>query len=68
MSDEEFKGRVISNPDKEISNTRELQGQSPYLVNLGLVYNLFNKDLYSSFKLLNFFLWNALYNDFLISI
>ena len=45
MSDEEFKGRVISNPDKEISNTRELQGQSPYLVNLGLVYNLFTKDL-----------------------
>ena len=43
MSDAEYQGRLISNPDKEIDDSRELQGQSPYLINLGLVYNLFEK-------------------------
>ena len=41
MSEVEFTGRVISNPDKEIENSRELQGQSPYLINSGVIYNSF---------------------------
>ena len=45
MSDAEYQGRLISNPDKEIDESRELQGQSPYLINLGLVYNLFEKNI-----------------------
>ena len=45
MSDAEYQGRLISNPDKEIDDSRELQGQSPYLINLGLVYNLFEKNI-----------------------
>ena len=45
MSDAEYQGRLISNPDKEIDDSRELQGQSTYLINLGLVYNLFEKNI-----------------------
>ena len=45
MSEAEYQGRLISNPDKEIDESRELQGQSPYLINLGLVYNLFEKNI-----------------------
>lgn len=45
MSDAEYNGRLISNPDKDISNIRELQGQSPYLINLGLIYNSFANDI-----------------------
>ena len=45
MSDAEYQGRLISNPDKEIDDSRELQGQSPYLINLGLVYKLFEKNI-----------------------
>ena len=45
MSDAEYQGRLISNPDKEIDDSRKLQGQSPYLINLGLVYNLFEKNI-----------------------
>mgnify|MGYP001195013829 CR=1 FL=1 len=44
MSDAEFTGRLASNPDKEITNIRELQGQSPYLINIGITYNQFEKN------------------------
>ena len=45
MSEAEFTGRVISNPDKEIENSRELQGQSPYLINSGVIYNSFENNV-----------------------
>ena len=45
MSEAEFTGRVISNPDKEIESSRELQGQSPYLINSGIIYNSFENNV-----------------------
>jgi outer membrane receptor protein involved in Fe transport len=45
MSDGEFAARTAVSPDRVISNKRELQGQSPYLVNAGMSYNIFEKDL-----------------------
>ena len=45
MSDAEFAARTAVSPDRIISSKRELQGQSPYLINAGMSYNLFEKDL-----------------------
>ena len=39
MSEEEYLGRVINDPDRQIKDSRELQGQSPFLVNFGINYN-----------------------------
>ncbi len=36
MSDDEFDNRQALNPDRVVSRERELQGQSPYMVNFGL--------------------------------
>lgn len=45
MGDEEYNGRKVNNPDREIDRERQLQGQSPYLINSGLSYNIFDKSL-----------------------
>ena len=45
MSDQEYEGRKVNELDREIDRIRQLQGQSPYLINAGLSYNLFDKDL-----------------------
>lgn len=40
MSDNEFNARKsFARPGEEIENKRDLQGQSPYLINTGLMYN-----------------------------
>ena len=44
MSDEEFQGRIITEPNRVINRTRELQGNSPYLINTGLTYEIVNKN------------------------
>lgn len=44
MSDDEFNGRVVSARDGEtVERERDLQGQAPYLINVGLNYN--NNDI-----------------------
>jgi len=45
MSQAEFDARKAVTPNADIDNKRELQGQSPYLINAGFSYNLFDKDL-----------------------
>jgi hypothetical protein len=45
MSQAEFDARKAVTPNAVIDNQRQLQGQSPYLINAGLSYNLFDKDL-----------------------
>lgn len=40
MTDEEYQGRVITEPTREIDPYRSLQGQSPFLINTGVVYSL----------------------------
>ncbi|MGA0402440.1 MAG: TonB-dependent receptor plug domain-containing protein, partial [Flavobacteriaceae bacterium] len=45
MGDAEYEGRKINAPDREIDRERQLQGQSPYLINSGLTYNIFDKSL-----------------------
>lgn len=45
MSDVELEARQSVALEKNIDTTRELQGQSPYLINAGLNYNIFEKDL-----------------------
>ena len=40
MSDGEYQGRVITEPNREIDPYRALQGQSPFLINTGLTYTL----------------------------
>lgn len=45
MSDQEYEGRKVNELDREIDRVRQLQGQSPYLVNAGLSYNLFKSNL-----------------------
>jgi outer membrane receptor protein involved in Fe transport len=45
MSDQEYEGRKVNEPERDINRVRQLQGQSPYLINAGLSYNLFDKDL-----------------------
>ena len=48
MSDGEYQGRVITEPNREIDPYRALQGQSPFLINTGLTYTLPEIDLESS--------------------
>lgn len=45
MSQNELEAREAIAGDREIKTTRQLQGQSPYLVNAGVTYNLFEKEL-----------------------
>jgi len=48
MSDGEYEGRVITEPTRVIDPNRELQGQSPYLINTGLSYTLINSKIDAS--------------------
>lgn len=45
MSENELIARQSVAGDREIDTFRKLQGQSPYLVNAGITYNLFESDL-----------------------
>jgi len=45
MTDAEYNGKVATEPNRIIDRTRELQGQSPFLINAGLTYTLANKNL-----------------------
>jgi len=45
MTDAEYNGRVATEPNRVIDRTRELQGQSPFLINAGLTYALVSKNL-----------------------
>lgn len=47
MSDEEYEGRSLTERDRVIDRNRELQGQSPYLINAGVRYNLFDSNIES---------------------
>jgi outer membrane receptor protein involved in Fe transport len=44
MSSQELEARQSVAGTNDIDTTRELQGQSPYLVNAGISYNLFDKE------------------------
>ena len=44
MSQNELEARKSVAGDRKIDTTRQLQGQSPYLVNAGVTYNLFDKE------------------------
>ena len=49
MDEKEYEGRIKSARSREVvSRKRELQGQSPYLVNLGLNYNSINNNFEGS--------------------
>lgn len=48
MSDGEYQGRVITEPNRDIDPYRMLQGQSPLLVNTGLTYTLVEQNIESS--------------------
>ncbi|MGY8946971.1 MAG: TonB-dependent receptor domain-containing protein [Flavobacteriales bacterium] len=45
MSDSEYQGRVLTEPNRLISKNRELQGQSPFILNAGLTYSKINKNI-----------------------
>ncbi|MEQ9468846.1 MAG: carboxypeptidase-like regulatory domain-containing protein [Ekhidna sp.] len=46
MTRQEFEARqAVARPGQEIDNRRELQGQSPYIINAGLSYDNFEKGL-----------------------
>jgi len=45
MTDAEYNGRVATEPNRVIDRTRELQGQSPFLINAGLTYAIVSKNL-----------------------
>jgi hypothetical protein len=45
MSDNELIARQSVAGDRVIGTTRKLQGQSPYLVNAGITYDLFENNL-----------------------
>lgn len=45
MSQDEFDNRQESNPDIVIDRERELQGQSPYMINVGLTANDSEKEI-----------------------
>tara|TARA_B110000438_G_scaffold55973_1_gene56115 strand:- start:538 stop:3318 length:2781 start_codon:yes stop_codon:yes gene_type:complete len=49
MDEKEYEGRIKSvRIGETVDRKRELQGQSPYLINLGLSYNSINNDLEAS--------------------
>ena len=45
MTDAEYNGRVATEPNRVIDRTRELQGQSPFLINAGLTYAIVSENL-----------------------
>lgn len=48
MSDGEYDGRVITEPNRTIDPYRVLQGQSPFLINTGVTYTLPESNLDAS--------------------
>ena len=44
MTPQELESRQSVADGREIDSSRELQGQSPYLVNAGVTYNIFDKE------------------------
>ena len=45
MNDEEFIGRTTTEPDRNIDEYREMQGQSPFIVNTGVVWTNYKKNI-----------------------
>ena len=45
MNEAEFLGRTATEPDRDIDNERAMQGQSPFIINTGIVYNNFDKKV-----------------------
>jgi TonB-dependent receptor len=44
MTDAEYNGRVITEPNRVIDRTRTLQGQAPFLINAGVTFTNVNKN------------------------
>jgi len=44
MTDAEYNGRVITQPNRVIDRTRVLQGQAPFLINAGVTFTNVNKN------------------------
>jgi hypothetical protein len=44
MTDAEYNGRVITEPNRVIDRTRVLQGQAPFLINAGVTFTNVNKN------------------------
>ena len=38
MNEEEFRGRTSTEPDRDIKDTRKMQGQSPFIMNTGISF------------------------------
>ena len=45
MNEEEYRGRTTTEPDREIDEYREMQGQSPFIVNTGMIWTHFEKNI-----------------------
>ena len=45
MNEIEYLGRITTEPDRNIDNSRQMQGQSPYLINTGITYRSFDKKI-----------------------
>ncbi|MDB4773576.1 TonB-dependent receptor, partial [Flavobacteriaceae bacterium] len=45
MSDSEYQGRILTEPNRSISKNRVLQGQSPFIINAGLTYSEIKKNI-----------------------
>ena len=45
MNDSEYSGRQITEPDRDIDQYREMQGQSPFIINTGLIYSSLDKNI-----------------------
>jgi outer membrane receptor protein involved in Fe transport len=44
MNEEEFRGRTSTEPDRDIKDTRKMQGQSPFIVNTGVSFVNYDKN------------------------
>jgi TonB-dependent receptor len=44
MNDEEFRGRTSTEPDRDIKDTRKMQGQSPFIINTGISFTNYDKN------------------------
>ena len=49
MNDEEYLGRTTTEPDRDIDEYREMQGQSPFIINTGVIWTNFNKNIEAGF-------------------
>ena len=45
MNDEEYLGRTSTEPDRIIDEYREMQGQSPFIINTGVIWSNYNKNI-----------------------